>query len=772
MEARAISIEQAAGDHALTACKQCGGATEAGSDFCCQGCEAAFSALETAENQGLSALAHKNDDGSFTLSVGVEGIHCAACIRLIENALTSEDAVLQARVNMSTERLTLAWTGPREHGDMLLAAVSRLGYRLHGLATDLDKTGREEKLLLRAIAVSGFATANMMLISIGVWSSTSETMGGATRELFHWISALIALPTVLYAGQPFFRSALAVLRQRRTNMDVPISLAVTLACVMSMSEVLRQGEYVYFDSAVMLLFFLLIGRYLDARAKGKARQSASRLLSRLTGVATVMENGKISQVPIRELGKGALVLVSTGESIPADGTVADGSSTVDKSLITGETLPEAIRPGDSVFAGTINLSAPLQVRVAKASDKSLLSEIVRLMETAEQGRATYVRLADKAAELYTPVVHAMGALTFIGWWLLMNAPWQVSLLHAVTVLIITCPCALGLAVPVVQVLASGKLMRAGILLKSGDALEKLTGIDTVVFDKTGTLTLGVPQLETTDATAEQFRLAASLAAHSKHPLAKALQAGFPDDLLPLAARECVGKGVEADLEGSRLQLGSRTWCGNSTPGHGDALLELWLAVNNKPVARFAFSDVIRPDARNTVRQMKESGLSVHLLSGDRQTVAQAVARDLGIDHVSAGMTPADKCAYLEKLKTAGHTVLMVGDGLNDAPALAVASVSMSPSTAIDITQNTADIVFQSERLSPVLEAYQTARFSTRLVSQNFVLATVYNLVAIPVAVLGYVTPLVAAVAMSLSSLVVILNAFRLNLARGSKKRQA
>lgn len=767
MEARAVSTEQAAGCETLKTCKHCGADCPGNSDYCCSGCEAACSAAAVLEeSQGLSALAHDNGDGSFTLSLGVEGIHCASCIRLIENALTAEEEITQARVNMSTERLTFTWEGPQERADRLTGLVTKLGYKLHPLTEEEEGPSSQEKALLRAIAVSGFAAGNMMLISVGVWSSSTETMGMATRELFHWISALIALPTVLYAGQPFFRSALSVLKERHTNMDVPISLAVILACVMSISEVLRQGEHVYFDSAVMLLFFLLIGRYLDARAKGKARESASRLLSRLIGIATVLEDGKVSQVPIKELGRGALVLVATGESIPADGVVEKGTSAVDMSLITGETLPSPVEAGATVFAGTVNLSAPLEVRVSKASEQSLLSEIVRLMETAEQGRATYVRLADKAAQLYTPVVHAMGALTFLGWWLLVNAPWQVSLLHSVTVLIITCPCALGLAVPVVQVLASGKLMRGGILLKSGDALEKLTKIDTVVFDKTGTLTQGHPELVSHDASAEHFRLAASLAAHSKHPLAKALHARFDGDLLAQDVREVVGRGVESDHEGKRVQLGSRAWCGDQAAAAGDALLELWLAIDGQPVARFAFSDVLRADASETVTKLKAAGLDVHLLSGDRWLVAKSVAKDLGIEFVEAEVTPSEKCDYLKELQAAGRQVLMVGDGLNDAPALAAAAVSMSPSSAIDITQNTADIVFQSDRLSPVLQVYQTAKFSTILVTQNFILAALYNVIAIPLAVFGYVTPLVAAIAMSLSSLVVIVNAFRLNLKRG------
>ncbi|WP_417449234.1 heavy metal translocating P-type ATPase [Kordiimonas sp.] len=746
-------------------CLHCGETTETDQEFCCPGCEAAHAAAAVAEaGTGLSLLASEDDNGGYTLTLGVEGIHCAACIRLIENALMAEEHVTHARVNMSTSRVNMAWRSARDYGDHLANTVTKLGYRLHPLDKAADAVDKETRSLLRAIAVAGFAAGNMMLISVGLWSTDATTMGMATRDLFHWLSALIALPTVLYAGQTFFRSAVAVLRQGHTNMDVPISIAVTLACGMSVFEAFRHGQHVYFDSAVMLLFFLLIGRYLDARAKGKARQTASDLLSKLSGMATVFEDGKAVQVPIKELREGMLVMVAAGESIAADGIVEKGRSEVDVSLITGETMPEAIAAGQTVFAGTLNLSAPLQVRVSKATKDSLLSEIVRLMEVNEQGGARYVRLADKAASLYTPVVHAMGALTFFGWWLLMQAPWQVSLLHAVTVLIITCPCALGLAVPVVQVLASSRLMKTGILLKSGDALEKLADVNTVVFDKTGTMTIGHPELAHHDFNKPDFRLAASMAAHSRHPLSKALSAAYEGELIDMEVTEVPGCGLEAGFEGWTIRLGSRSWCGDAA-AVADNALELWLAIDGEVRTRFAFSDHLRPDAAEVVAALKARGLDVRLLSGDRLAVAAAIADEAGITAYRAEVSPVEKSDYLRALERSGAKVLMVGDGLNDAPALAAAHVSMSPSTAMDITQNTADIVFQGGKLAPVLEAFEVADHSMRLVRQNFGLAILYNLVAIPVAVLGFVTPLVAAAAMSGSSLIVILNAFRLNLGR-------
>ena len=714
------------------------------------------------DNRMFSALASEIKNGGFELELGIEGLHCASCIRLIEKTLGVNTEVDAVRVNMSTERLRFSWLGERSQGDALAQQVVQLGYKLYdfGAAAEATSTSDAEKALLKAIAVAGFAAANLMLLSVGLWTSTVEAMGAATRELFHWISALIALPAIAYSGRVFFRSAFSVLKSGHTNMDVPISLAVVLACAMSVSETMRGGPHAYFDSAVMLVFFLLIGRYLDARAKGKARQSASNLLGKLAGSATVRQEGGLQLLPVKEVKAGMVVLVAAGENIAADGVITSGESEIDMSLISGETIPAYACEGTQVFAGTTNVSAPIEVTVQKTSNRSLLSDIVRMMEIAEQGAAKYVRLADRAASLYTPVVHAFGALTFLGWWVLMQAPWQVSLLHAVTVLIITCPCALGLAVPIVQVLASGELLKNGVLVKSGDALERLAEVDTVVFDKTGTLTLGEITLAGGDFTPQQLTVAASMSAHSKHPLSKALTVAYADDLIDLSVEEHAGKGLLAAFEGRQLRLGSRIWCGVAADDVA-AELELWLDGSDGHTAQFIFTDKVRADAAQTVQQLQQMGLKTIMLSGDRQATAERIGRSLDIMDVVAGVSPQQKCEYLQDLKKKGHSVLMVGDGLNDAPALAAAHASMSPSAAIDITQNAADIIFQGERLAPVLQTLETARRSTKLVRQNFGLAIAYNIVAVPLAVAGFVTPFIAAAAMSGSSLMVILNAFRL-----------
>ncbi len=711
----------------------------------------------------LSTQAFITPEGeqTFGLNLLVDGMHCPSCVAIIEQALQKQPAVTGARLNLSTKRLKVTWKGAENLGDQWVKLINGMGYRAVPFdpATSETAEKQEEKFLLRCLAVAGFASGNLMLFSVPLWTSDSVSMGESTRVMFQWVQALIAIPAIAYCGRPFYRSAWRALREFRSNMDVPISVAVILATAMSLFEVMQHGLHAYFDSGVMLLFFLLIGRYLDARARGRARSTAHDLLQMMTGFATILQaDGTQSTIPLSEIKEGMTLQIAAGEKIGADGEIIAGETEIDTSLITGETLPRAAKTGDKVFAGMMNISAPVTVAVTKAGERSLLAEIVRLMETAEQSQARYVGIADAVSRWYTPLVHILAAVTF-GGWLIYGAAWQISLLYAATVLIITCPCALGLAVPVVQVLASGRLMRRGVLLKSGSALERLSAVTHVAFDKTGTLTLGMPELQHKPSfTSQQLQLAASLAAQSKHPLSQAMVRAYEGALLPLTVQEVPGCGLMTE----RVKLGKASWCSIAATQQ-DAALELWLVEEGASPVRFTFADQVRSDAKAVIAALKHQGVTVELLSGDRASVVEAVAAELGITQATAELSPVEKCARLEALKATGAHVLMVGDGLNDAPSLASASVSMSPASAMDITQNAADIVFQGDRLAPILLSLNVAKMSQSLVRQNFVLAMAYNVVAIPLAVAGYVTPLIAAIAMSSSSLVVIANAMRLNL---------
>jgi Cu2+-exporting ATPase len=464
---------------------------------------------------------------------------------------------------------------------------------------------------------------------------------------------------------------------------------------------------------------------------------------------------------------GATVLVASGERIGVDGTVAGGRSEVDTSLITGESVPAPVKQGDLVYAGAVNLGAALHVTARAAGENTLLAEIVRLMEAAEQKKSRYIALADRVSRLYAPVVHLMALVTFVGWWLLAGETWQHSLVNAIAVLIVTCPCALGLAVPAVQVIATGRLMRRGILLKSGTALERLATADTVVFDKTGTLTLGKPALVDADKIApEALRLAAGMARNSAHPLARALAQARAEAPVIEGTRELPGCGLSLLCAGGEIRLGSRAWCGIAEDDV-EAGMELWLARPGHPPLRFAFADAPRSDAAAVIAALKQRGYGVTLISGDRGPAVQTVAMALGIGDWHARITPAGKTAFLAGLAREGKKVLMVGDGLNDAPALAAAHVSISPSSAADISQTAADAVFQGEKLGAVIELLDTAAAARRLVRQNIGAAIVYNVVAVPVAILGLLTPFLAAIAMSGSSLAVVGNALRLARRRSS-----
>ncbi|MFZ5610543.1 MAG: heavy metal translocating P-type ATPase [Pseudomonadota bacterium] len=697
----------------------------------------------------------------------VPDMHCAGCMAKIEAGLGALAGVSHARANLSTRRVHVAFDPAAWDEGRLLARLEGLGFkaaRFRPMRANADD--EEARRLLKAMAVAGFAAANIMLLSVSVWAGLASDMDEGTRQLFHWLSALIALPAIVYAGRPFFASAYRALRARAMTMDVPIALAVVLATAASLMETVRGGDHVYFDASVGLLFFLLIGRFLDRRARSQAFAVAGNLLALRAAEACVMDaDGRLRTIAADAVAPGMRLLVGAGMTVPADGEVVAGASDIDTALITGETLPRPVGVGDRVHAGTTNLSGPLTILAHRAGEATLLADIVRLMEAAEQSGGGYVRLADRLARIYAPAIHVLAAATFIAW-LAAGAAWHDALMTTVAVLIITCPCALGLAVPVVQVVAAGKLLARGVLLRSGDALERLAAVDQVVFDKTGTLSLGAPRLIDDPAVPQEARaLAAALARGSSHPLAKALVAGAGAQPLPAVGNviEHPGAGIAGEIDGIAVRLGRRGWAAPAGDDPADTYSgpHLWLARAGAAPLCFRFQDTLRPDAAAAVAATKALGLGVSLLSGDREHVADQVARSVGIADWHADCRPDDKLDYLRRLGEAGHRVLMVGDGLNDAPALKRAFVSMAPASGADITQSAADLVFQGERLAPVPESIALARRALAVMKVNFTLAIAYNALAVPLAVAGLVTPLIAAVAMSSSSLLVTLNALRL-----------
>jgi P-type Cu2+ transporter len=713
----------------------------------------------------LSFFTRTRRDGTLEMELAVEGIACGGCIARIEGALKRLPGVVDARVNFTNRRLTAAWRRGEATPERIVGALERMGYAAHPFAPRAAETEDElaARELLRCLAVAGFAAMNVMLLSVSVWSGNVTDITPETRDFFHWLSALIAVPAVAYAGRPFFHSAGTALRSLSVNMDVPISLGVILAVGMSLFETISHATHAYFDSAVMLLFFLLCGRYLDRAMRARTRAVAGNLAAlRAETAQRFGPNGELLEVPAAALHAGDRILVRPGDRVPADGMVVAGSSDVDESLVTGETALKAAGTGAAVYAGSLNHSGALTVRVTTAGERTLLDEIERLLDRAVKSKSRYVRLSDRVARLYAPVVHTAAALTLAGW-LLTGATVHDALIAAITVLIITCPCALALAVPAVQVVAAGRLFRSGVILGGGDAIERLAEIDTVVFDKTGTLTLPQARVINADAVPSDLRqLAARLGLSSRHPLAVAVAREAQDKEPFVDVVEQPGQGVRALIENEEARLGSLVYCGvgaSTCPAAPEVSL---IAVRHgERTAVFQVAQGLRPGARDVVDGLRALGLNIRLLSGDRTPAVAPIAQALGVTDWQAALTPDRKVAALKALKAAGNRVLMVGDGINDAPVLAEAYVSLSPISAAELAQAHADAVFLGLKLTPVLDAVIAARRARSLMRQNLILAVVYNMFAIPIAVVGLATPLIAALAMSGSSLLVTTNALRL-----------
>ncbi len=689
-----------------------------------------------------------------TTRLTVPGMKCAGCIGKIERELAKTPGIVAARANLSAKRVAISHDPALDEG-ALTAALLALGFESQPVADNpLGSDDAERKRLTRALGVAGFGMMNIMLLSVSVWSGAD----GATRGLFHWLSAAIAIPVVAYAGRPFFASAWMALKHRRTNMDVPISIGVILATCMSLYETITGGAHAFFDSAVMLLFFLLAGRALDAAMRDRTRAGIGALLGRMGKSASVIApDGITRRVAAKDLLPGMLVLVAAGEALAADGEVVEGRSALDNAMLTGESAPEPVVPGSVVNAGAINMGAPLKVRLTHVAEDTALAEIARAMDEAGQSRSSYVRIADRASRLYAPVVHALALAAFVGW-MIAGAGWHTSLTIAIAVLIITCPCAMGLAVPAAQVVASGALMRRGLLVKDGSALERLAECDLAVLDKTGTLTLGTPRADIAKLVAQERSIALALAQTSRHPLSRGLAAALLREGVTPAAVEDIsetgGLGLSGRWQGLTVALEKPE--GASEAG---GLLATTLRIGETRQV-IAFADPLRPDAAAAIAALAAEGLPARILSGDRAAPVAACAAALGLP-AQAGADPRAKLAALEALKAAGHRPLMVGDGLNDGPALAAAHASIAPGTASDASQQAADAVFIGEALMPVALAVRVAKACMRIVRQNFGFSIAYNALAVPLALTGQVTPLVAAIAMSVSSLVVIANSLRL-----------
>ncbi|TVP74089.1 MAG: cadmium-translocating P-type ATPase [Rhodobacteraceae bacterium] len=716
----------------------------------CPACDAAPAA------EALAARAPQRD---ARLLVSVPGAHCAACISTIERDLARMEGVTSARLNLTLKRLSVAARAGIEATD-IVARLERLGYEAHELdagTLSLTETEKQGRALLMRVGISGFAMMNIMLLSVAVWSGAD----GPTRDMFHLISALIAIPTVAFTGQPFFRNAWRAARAGRMDMDAPISFAILLTLFISIYETLLSGEHAYFEAVVMLIFFLLVGRYLDFRARAVARSAAQELAALEVPRATQLVDGAERAVNVADLRAGDSVLVRPGGRVPVDGVVTEGQSEIDRSLLTGETLPVFAGAGALVSAGEVNLTGPLQVRVTAAGKDSSLHRMADLVAHAESARMRYTTIAQRAASAYAPTIPILSLGAFFVWLWLSGGDLRLAMNIAVASLIITCPCALGLAVPAVVTAASGKLFRKGLLIKDGTALERLAEVDTVIFDKTGTLTMGTPAPTNLDAQPPQAqRVALGLAESSGHPLALALAKGLRDLGVEPAALETVhevpGYGVEAIWNGARVRLGRAEWVGATPEGVTAAYLSIGGQTHG-----FTFADQLRPGAAEVVRGLQAQRKAVWLISGDVEQVVRDLAARLGIANWQAGALPQDKAAKVAELHETGARVLMVGDGLNDTVALSAAHVSISPASALDAARAASDMVLLGRDLAPVADAVRLSKTAMKRIRENLWQSAIYNVIFVPIALMGFATPLWAAAVMSISSISVTLNALRL-----------
>lgn len=711
--------------------------------------------------EDFSAFVRREPGREASLDLLVKGARCAGCLGKIERTVGEMPGVGQARLNLTTGKLHVTLAGPSGDPGAIIASLERLGYPAtpYDPAQAVSARDAEGRRLAMALGVAAFGAGNAMMFSVPLWAGLfGQELDPATRTFMQWASALIGAPCALFAGRPFFESAWRSLKARRANMDVPISLGVILTLLVSFQETLLHGRDAYFDAAVSLLFLLLIGRWFDHQLRSRAHSAAADLLALQAPAACRLDAaGSEHRIPLSDVAAGDRLLVRPGERTPVDGLVESGQSELDNSLLTGETAALRVGVGDVCRAGALNLFGTLVLRATARSEDSAVAQIARLVDAGAQAKSRYVRLADRAAQVYVPVVHTAAALTFVAGWALGLGP-REALLRAVAVLIITCPCALGLAVPAVQVAASARLFRRGVLVKSGAALERLAEVDHVVFDKTGVLTTGRPVL--VDIVPAAVAIAAPLARASSHPLARALAAASGGTELAEQVTEHAGQGVEGWIGGRHARLGRAEFVG--VAGAPSSETELWFAFDHDTKFRFGFRDRLRVDARDTVQALDAQHLTVEILSGDVACAVKAAADEVGVEQWRAGMTPQEKAEAIDALARQGRKVLMVGDGLNDAAALAKAHAAMAPGTALDASQNAADLVFSGHRLDAVVAAVEVARAARRRALENFGFSAAYNLIAAPAAMLGLVNPFVAALAMSGSSLVVMLNALRMS----------
>jgi Cu2+-exporting ATPase len=766
----------------MNRCLHCSEITLLNSKFCCLGCKVAFKIINSLElNQYYQFCQEiysikpgkiqiiqntinymefiKTNQNEHSIELIIEGIKCGSCIWLIENILKKQNNILKASVNASTQRLSIIWHGNQSQISEYIKIINEIGYKALPLIDfEIEKSqSKLEKNYLQRIALTGVIWIQNMMISMGIWGDVIGEIGVNSRIFMNICAAFLTIPIIIYSSKPFFITGWNGIKNKRSHMDIPISIAIIITLLISVYSTIVGTINVFYEAVSGLVFALLTGRYLELKVRNQANNNARNLLLQKPLFATVMRNNQLEFVSIYNISVGEIIYIASGETVALDGEIIQGISEIDNSIITGESLPIKVDIGDKIFAGSVNLGNPIQVKVDSDHDNSLLTEIKKLIEKSSNQKSKYQTLASKIASFYTPLVLIISSLTIIGWLFVTSI--DQAIINGVSVLVITCPCAMGLAVPIVNIVTTSNLMRRGIFIKTNDALERLTEITTIALDKTGVLTYGKPNL-INDINDIKYRdLLKSLVIHSKHHLCLALYQALKQDSSDLKLDNVIeekGCGLIGYYKEFKIMIGRASWCGVNDKSLDGNLLSTWYVVrqNNEIVEsiQLKFNDSLCDDAMDFINTIRDH-YKIFIISGDRKAAVENIAKQLQINDFYYELSPKDKYQIISSNK---EKILMIGDGLNDAAAMSVSHCSMSPSNIIEISQNQSSIIFQ-HGLKDVICILKIAKTSQRVCKENIIISIIYNIISIPIAISGYASPLIAAIFMSLSSILVIIN---------------